>query len=171
MSSSRILLFLLFILLSELSMGQKASVLKAEGIQKMNVFTGTWKSENDTLYKDRTSAIFNCKWSPNGKYLICDQIVSGKAGKTNNLAIYSFDSNNHYQLSLVGIPGVDPFSIPVISKGDTLVYPGSYTSNGHKIYNQTLNIFTNYKKYRFIVQYSEDSIHWTTTLAGTTIKL
>ena len=108
-----------------------------------------------------------CQW----KFFGCDQIVTNSDGKTNNLAIYSYDSLDNYKLTLVGIPGVKPFSIPITSKGDTLIYSGENTENGQAIYTRTLNVFINDSKYRYIVQSSMDENQWTTSLEGIAKKI
>ncbi|MDQ2720893.1 MAG: hypothetical protein M3Z26_14190 [Bacteroidota bacterium] len=103
--------------------------------------------------------------------MICDQTVTKKDGIGNNLAIYSYDSLDHYTLKLVGIKGMEPFSIPVLSHGDTLTYPGSYTAKGHKIYTRTLNIFASDYSYKYFVQSSKDGNNWSTTISGTAYKI
>lgn len=150
---------------------QNGKILKDPGLKKLSVFAGTWRSQNDEAYKDNSFAVYTCRWSAYGNFLICDQIVTKKDGKTNNLAIYSYDSLNNYKLTLVGIPGVNPFSIPVTSKSDTLIYSGEYTDNGKKVYTRTLNVFLNDAKYKYTVQSSKDGINWATLVEGTAIKI
>ena len=145
-------------------------ILTDTGLHKLNVFVGTWKSQNNP--DDGTSAVYSCKWSDNGNFLVCDQAVTSAGKKTNNLAIYSYDvENKHYNLSLVGIPGMEPFSIPVFSEGDTLSYPGEYMDNGQKVYNRTLNIFSSPSSYQFKIQSSKDGKQWTTSMEGKSVKI
>ncbi len=151
---------------------QSIRILKDTGIKKLSVFIGTWRSKNNPPNEDEGSfAIYTCRWSVNGTYLVCDQIVTSKNGKTNNLAIYSYDSLNEYKLNLVGIPGSDPFSIPVTSSGDTLTYSGSYSENGVTMYTRTLNVFENTLKYYYISQFSKDKKNWTISVEGTAVKI
>ena len=149
---------------------QKATILKGDGLDKLSVLRGNWKAENQPGSKDNTTAVYGCRVSVNKSFLICDQIVNHEGHETNNLSIYSYDSLNHYKLTLVGIPGVEPFSIPVITSGDSLIYPGSHLENGTRVYTRTVNVFNSNTKYDFFVQSSNDNIHWTTSLSGSAIK-
>lgn len=150
---------------------QQASILTGKGLNKLSVFSGDWKEQNLPGSKDNTSAIYGCRFSENKNFIVCDQIVKRQGSETNNLSIYSYDSLNYYKLTLVGLPGIDPFSIPVISSGDTLIYPWNHIENGIKIYTRTLNIFLSNAKYEFFVQSSKDDIHWITSVAGTAEKV
>ncbi|HTR30597.1 MAG TPA: hypothetical protein VMH27_15095 [Puia sp.] len=150
-------------------------VLKDSGLKKLAVFVGTWKGENDpdSTGKSAVVAITTCQWSPNGNYLVCDQRVTNQGHTTNNLSIYSRNTDNDgYTLSLVGIPGMQPFSIPITYKDDELYYLGSYTDNsGKKIYTRTVNTFLSAASYTFKVQSSEDGEHWTTSIRGKSTKI
>jgi hypothetical protein len=154
-------------------LGQTAKVLKQSGIKKLNVFVGIWQAKT-TLNggPQNTSAISTCRWSANGNYLIADQMVLNGKTKTNNLSIYSYDpQQDNYKLSIVGVPGMKPFAIGVTYKGDEFIYSSTYTDNGKKVYNRTLNDFISPSYYTFKVQSSTDSLTWTTTMEGKSIKI
>ncbi len=163
--------FVIGIFLSATIFAQNGIILKDDGLNKLSVFLGTWQSKNNPASDDNTSAVYTCRWSVNKEFLVCDQIVTHKDGQTNNLAIYSYDSLNNYKLTLVGIPGVEPFSIPVISSGDSLIYPGSHMENGMKVYNRTVNIFSSNTLYKYFIQSSKDGINWITSLEGKATKI
>ena len=151
-----------------------ARVLTASGLQKLAVFIGTWKGEStvDATHKDNISAVNTIQWSPNGKYLIADQVINRDGRETNNLSIYHYNADkDNYTLSLVGIPGMAPFSTPVTYKGDTLFYNGEYTENGKKVYNRTLNIFTSPSSYVYKIQFSDDGVNWRTNGEGKAEKI
>ena len=98
-------------------------------------------------------------------------VLNGKI-KTNNLSIYSYDpQQDNYKLSIVGVPGMKPFAIGVTYKGDEFIYSSTYTDNGKKVYNRTLNDFISPSYYTFKVQSSTDSLTWTTTMEGKSIKI
>jgi hypothetical protein len=162
---------ILAIFFSATIFAQKANVLKGDRLNKLSVLAGEWRAENAPGSTDNTSAVYGCHFSENKNFLVCDQIVNHEGHQTNNLSIYSYDSLNHYKLTLVGIPGMQPFSIPAITSGDSLIYPGSHLENGITVYNRTLNVFSSNTKYAFFIQSSKDNIHWTTSLSGTAEKI
>jgi hypothetical protein len=153
---------------------QTPHVLTQPGLKKLGVFVGKWKSENTTKDAPKNFwAITTCRWSVNGNYLIADQEVHNNGVVTNNLAIYSYDAKTDtYKLSLVGVPNMAPFAIPVLASGDQFIYPGSYTdNNGKKVYTRTLNNFISSSLYTYQVQSSTDSVHWTSSLEGRTSRI
>lgn len=156
------------------SFSQTAIILKDAGIKKLSVFLGTWKAESavDAKHPEKTSAVYTCQWSANGLYLIADQLVNHDGKETNNLSIYHYNpEKDDYTLSLVGIPGMQPFTVPVTYKGDTLFYTGEYTDNGKKVYNRTLNIFLSPTSYIYMIQTSGDGVNWRTDGEGTARKM
>ncbi|MDP9046753.1 MAG: hypothetical protein M3N14_01365 [Bacteroidota bacterium] len=165
-----LLIIAISLLITTTSFGQNGKILTEPGLKKLSVFLGTWKSQSEGA-KDQF-AIYTCRWSVNGKYLVCDQIVTDGEKKTNNLAIYSYNAvRDTYKLSLVGIPGADPFAIPVTYKSDELVYSGDYMQDGKKVYTRTLNTFISRSYYIYKVQSSKDSINWTISIAGKAVKI
>jgi hypothetical protein len=66
---------------------------------------------------------------------------------------------------------MQPFSIGVVAKGDTLFYNSEYENNGKKMYNRTLNIFSSTTAYVYKIQSSEDGINWRTDGEGSARKL
>jgi hypothetical protein len=154
--------------------GQAPKVLKDSGIKKLSVFLGTWRAENspDTGGNVNTSAVYTCQMSAYGNYLIADQRVTSNGKTTNNLSIYSYDPvKDTYLLSLVGVPGMQPFSIPVTYKGDELYYLNEYMDNGKKVYGRTVNIFLSPTSYIFKVQSSRDGVVWITSMEGKATKI
>ncbi len=62
-------------------------------------------------------------WAPNGNFLIADQAVNNAGTKSNNLSIYNYNpAKDDYTLTLVGIAGMEPFTIPMSYHADTLFY-------------------------------------------------
>ena len=161
--------------LSVAGMAQAPAVLKETGLKKLSAFVGTWKADNDpdSTGKSAVSAVSTIQWAANGNYLIADQKITNQGTTTNNLSIYNYNADkDNYTLTLVGVPGMEPFTIPVTYKGDELYYLGSYTdNNGKKIYTRTVNTFLSTTSYTFRVQSSEDGEHWTTSISGKSTKI
>jgi hypothetical protein len=164
-------LLLLCVLVSP-AFAQTARVLKDGGLKKLNVFVGAWQAEaTDSANKGKISAVNTCRMSPNGGFLIADQSVTINGATTNNLSIYSYNAGtDDYTLTIVGIPGREPFTVPIAYHGDTLIYHGAYTDNGRRYYNRTLNIFNAPDSYIYLIQSSEDSVHWQTNGEGRSVK-
>src|ERR1700760_2006295 len=126
------------LIVSAPSFGQSPVVLRDSGLKKLSVFIGTWKAVNDPDPSGGSggggvSAVYTCQWSANGNYLVADQQVTNGGVMTNNLSIYHYNpKEDTYTLSLVGIPGMQPFSINVTYKGDELYYLSDYTDNAGK---------------------------------------
>lgn len=168
-----ILLILIILISYTFTFAQKPKVLKEQGIKKLSVFIGKWKSETLVNGKSQgTAAVSTCRWSANGNYMIADQMITNGKNKTNNLSIYSYvPEKDRYKLSLVGVPGLAPFAIDIACKGDELIYISSYMDNGRKVYNRTLNDFISPGYYTFKVQSSTDSLNWTTSMEGRSTKI
>lgn len=163
-----------FLAFSSPAFSQVSHVLNQPGLKKLSVFVGKWKSETTTNNAAaNVYAITTCKWSANGNYLIADQEVHNNGLVTNNLAIYSYDAKTDaYKLSLVGVPNMAPFAIPVLANGDQFIYPGNYTdNNGKKVYTRTLNNFLSSSLYTYQIQSSTDSFHWTTSVEGRSVRI
>jgi hypothetical protein len=154
------------------SSAQPARVLKEEGLQKLSVFVGTWKAEaTDAANKGKISAVNSCQWSVNGGFLIADQAVTINGTKVDNLSIYHYNAaTDDYTLTIVGIPGREPFTVPIAYRGDTLIYHSVYTDNGKRYFNRTLNIFDSRDSYVYLIQASEDSVHWQTNGEGRSVR-
>jgi len=162
------------VLFSAGALAQAPRVLTGQGLKKLSVFIGTWKAESlvDTAHPDKISAVYTCQWSSNGRYLVADQLVNNNGKETNNLSIYNYNADkDDYTLSLVGIAGMQPFSISVVAKGDTLFYNSEYENNGKKMYNRTLNIFSSATAYVYKIQSSADGVSWRTDGEGSARKL
>ena len=145
---------------------QKPLVLKDSGLKKLSVFIGSWFAES-TDPGVAVSANYTCQWAPNGNFLIADQAVNNAGTKSNNLSIYNYNpAKDDYTLTLVGIAGMEPFTIPMSYHGDTLFYNSENTINGKKMYNRTLNIFLSASSYIYLIQSSADGEHWKTDGMG-----
>jgi len=157
-------------------LGQPAAqgkVLKGTGLAKLGVFIGTWKAEStDSANVGKVSSVYTCTWSPNGNFLIADQKVSNHGVSTNNLSVYNYNSStDDYTLTLVGIPGMAPFTVPVAYSGDTLIYHTEFSRDGKKMYNRTLNVFLSASNYKFLIQSSADGMSWHTDGEGVARKI
>jgi hypothetical protein len=90
-------------------------VLKDTGIKKLSVFAGTWRAWSaDSAGKGKISAVSTCQFSPNGQYLIADQVVTNNGAVTNDLSVYSYNKEkDEFALTVLGIPGMQPFTTSI----------------------------------------------------------
>lgn len=147
-------------------------VLKGSGVLKLGVFLGTWNAEStDTAEAGKISAVSTGSWSAGGDFLVVEQVVTNDGVKANNLSIFQYNAaTDDYTLTLVGIPGMAPFTVPLAYSGDTLIFHSEYMENGAKKYNRTLNIFSSPTSYRYVIQNSSDGVNWQTAGEGRATK-
>jgi hypothetical protein len=146
--------------------------LKDSGIKKLSAFTGKWHAWNtDSAGKGKIFAVFTCQLSPDGQYLIADRVVTINGAVTNVHSIYSYSKDkDDYSETIIGVPGMQPFTVPIAYKGDSLIYHSEYTANGKKMYARTLNIFLSPTSYIFLIQSSENGSYWHTDAEGRATK-
>lgn len=152
---------------------QEARVLKEAGLRKLGVWLGTWKAEStDTGAAGKVLAVSTGNWSANGNFLLVDQVVNNAGVKSDHLNVFAYNaSTDDYTLTLVGIKGAAPWTVPLAYRGDTLIFHTSWMENGTKRYNRTLNVFSSPTNYRYIIQNSTDSLNWQTAGEGRAEKV
>jgi hypothetical protein len=148
-------------------------LLKDSGIKKLSVFTGNWRAWNtDSADKGKIFAVFTCQFSPNGQYLISDRVVTNNGAVTNIHSTYSYSKEkDSYSMTVIGVPGAQPFTVPIAYEGDSLIYHTEYTDSGKKKYARTLDIFLSTTSYIFLVQSSENGWYWHTDAEGKATKV
>ena len=115
-----------------------------------------------------------CRWSPQGNFLICEQLITSSAGKQTELSIYSYNAKDgNYALSSFTGPGAEPGSATVIIKGSIWTYPSSFIgADGKKTQIRTTNDFSVPGTDTFKTEFSDDNgAHWTVTLQGKARKI
>ena len=59
--------------------------------KKLGAFVGKWETEGAFTTGQKASTTLECRWSPQGAYLVCDQLVR-MAGEHRQFTVYSYDS-------------------------------------------------------------------------------
>ncbi len=146
-----------------------------DATKKLGVFTGKWKSEGsfaETPYSKahKVTSDIDCRWSPLGDFLLCEQRISEPAGKHIQLSIYSYNSENeNYTISSIAGPGKQPWNGTVVIEGTLWTYPGN---KDDKVWFRTTNDFSVPDTEVFKTEFSSDGgAHWTTMLQGTARKI
>lgn len=142
--------------------------------KKLGAFVGRWETEGAFTNGQKTSTSLECRWSPQGSYLVCDQVVRmGAAGDHRQFTVYSYDSKTgNYSYTTLADPGAKPSTGGIVIKGNLWTYDSSFTANGKTTMIRTTNEFTDAKTEVFKVATSEDNgANWKIMLQGTAHKI
>jgi hypothetical protein len=91
--------------------GSQTTVAPADdSTKKLGAFVGKWETEGAFTSGQKTSTSLECRWSPQGSYLVCDQLVNmGTAGDHRQFTVYSYDSKSgNYSYTTLSDPGAKP---------------------------------------------------------------
>lgn len=145
-----------------------------EPTKKLGVFLGKWKTEGAFTGSDsKVTSSLECRWSPQGAFLICDQsVVATPGGNHHQLTAYSYNSKDgNYSYTTVADPGAKPTSGTVEIKGNVWTYSSSFENNGKTTQIRTTNEFTDPGTEVFKVESSTDGgATWKTFLQGVAHK-
>lgn len=150
-----------------------ASAMQADDpVKKLDVLAGHWQTEGAfTGSENKISTSLDCRWSPQGTYLICEQLVRMPTGDHRQLTVYSYGKDGGYAYTTLSDPGAKPTSGGIEIKGNLWTYNSSFTSAGKTTQIRTTNEFSDAKTEIFKVVSSDDGgAHWKTVLEGTAKK-
>jgi hypothetical protein len=143
--------------------------------KKLGAFVGKWETEGAFTSGQKTSTTLECRWSPQGSYLVCDQLVRmGAANEQRQFTVYSYNSKTgNYSFTTLADPGAKPMSGGITIKGNLWTYDdSSFTANGKTTMIRTTNEFTDDKTEVFKVASSDDGgAHWKIALEGKARKI
>jgi Protein of unknown function (DUF1579) len=144
-----------------------------DATKKLGAFVGKWKTEGAFTNGPKTSSTLECRWSPMGSYLICDQLVNMGGAEHRQFTVYSYDSKaGNYSYTTLADPGAKPTSGTIEIKGNLWTYDSSFTNQGKTTQFRTTNEFVDPKTEIFKVVTSEDGGgHWKTVLEGKAEKV
>jgi hypothetical protein len=166
------LLLLLLAMFSTLSSAQAVQPTD-DATKKLGAFTGKWKTEGAFTNGQKTSTTLECRWSPMGGFLVCEQLVNLGGGEHRQFTVYSYDAKaGTYSYTTLADPGAKPTSGAVEIKGNLWTYNSSFEGQGKKTLIRTTNEFTDPKTEIFKVTTSEDGgVTWKTALQGKAEKI
>jgi hypothetical protein len=141
--------------------------------KKLGAFVGKWETEGAFTSGQKTSTSLECRWSPQGAYLVCDQLVKMSGAEHRQFTVYSYSSkDNNYTYTTLSDPGAKPTTGTVEIKGNVWTYDSSFEANGKTTLIRTTNEFTDAKTEIFKVASSGDGgLHWQTVLEGKARKI
>ncbi len=141
--------------------------------KKLGAFVGKWETEGAFTSGPKTSTSLECRWSPQGSYLVCDQLVN-MGGEHRQFTVYSYDSKSgKYSYVTLSDPGAKPTTGGITIKDNLWTYDdSSFTANGKTTMIRTTNEFTDAKTEIFKVMSSEDNgATWKIVLQGKAQKV
>jgi hypothetical protein len=140
--------------------------------KKLGAFVGKWETEGAFTSGQKTSTSLECRWSPQGSYLVCDQLVN-MGGEHRQFTVYSYDSKTgNYSYTTLADPGAKPSTGGIVIKENLWTYESSFTANGKTTMIRTTNEFTDAKTEVFKVATSEDNgANWKIMLQGVAHKI
>jgi hypothetical protein len=117
----------------------------------------------------RLASTLECRWSPQGIFLVCDQLVKLPGGDHHQFTAYSHNSkDNVYGYVTIPDPGAKPNSGKVEIKGNLWTYSSSFENNGKTMAIKTTNEFSDTRTEVFKTESSDDGgATWKTVLQGT----
>jgi len=150
-----------------------ASAQADDPTKKLGAFVGKWKTEGAFTGSDnKVTSILECRWSPQGVFLICDQAVSMAGAIHHQLTAYSYNSKDgNYSYTTIADPGAKPTSGTVEIKGNVWTYTSTFENNGKVTQIRTTNEFTDPATEVFMVESSSDGgATWKAVLQGVARK-
>jgi hypothetical protein len=108
--------------------------------KKLGAFVGKWETKGAFTSGQKTSTSLECRWSPQGSYLVCDQLIN-MVGEHHQFTVYSYDSKSgkHSYVTLSD-PGAKPTTGGITIKGNLWTYDdSSLTANGKTTMVRTTN--------------------------------
>lgn len=143
--------------------------------KKLGAFVGKWETEGSFTSGQKTSTTLECRWSPQGSYLVCDQLVRmGAGGEQRQFTVYSYNSKaGNYSFTTIADPGAKPTTGGITIKGNLWTYDdSSFTADGKTTMFRTTNEFTDPKTEVFKMATSDDNgATWKTMIQGVARKV
>ncbi len=154
-----------------------APAVSEDPTSKLKAFLGKWDSQAAFASGMKASAQLDCTWSPQGKFLVCEQHVKLQDGdqkrEQHQLTVYSYNAKeNVYRYSTISDPGMAPSTGVVDIKGNVWTYDSSFENDGKIIKIHNTNTFTDAKNEVFKIVTSDDGgTTWKPLLDGSAHKV
>ncbi|HET9183834.1 MAG TPA: DUF1579 family protein [Candidatus Angelobacter sp.] len=142
-------------------------------VQKLGAFLGKWQTDGTFANGSKVHSELECRWSPQRRYLICEQQVSMGNNVTDQLTVYGYDAKSgKYSYSSFQGNSAAPSTGALEIKGNVWIYNSSFESKGKRTDILTTNEFTDAKTEQFKVATSDDGgVTWNTGLQGSAHKV
>lgn len=168
MRAKALLYLLMVVTWSDLGLTQADDPAK-----KLGAFLGKWQTEGLLAGSEsKVTSSMECRWSPQGTYVVCEQLVKIAGGDHRQLTIYSYNArDNNYSYTTLSDRGARPTSGRLEIKGNIWTYSSSFEAGGKVIHIRTTNEFTDPRTEVFKAESSDDGgATWRTSVQGTAHK-
>ena len=141
-------------------------------VKALGAFLGKWHTEGTFNNGNKAHSELECRWSPQNRYLICEQAVMMANMTTHQLTVYGYDPGKaKYSYSSFQENAPAPSTGTLDITGKTWTYNSTVENNGKKTQVRTTNEFTDPKTEVFKVTLSDDDgLSWKPVLQGTARK-
>jgi Protein of unknown function (DUF1579) len=141
--------------------------------KKLGALVGQWQTEGTLMGSVSVTSNLQCRWSPQGSFLVCEQLIKMGPGEHRQLTVYSYNAKEgNYVYTTLADPGAKPTTGTVEIKGNVWTYASSVEAHGKTTQVQTINEFTDAKTEVFKVASSDDGgAHWVRVLEGKARKI
>lgn len=142
-------------------------------LKKLDVFVGKWQSEGTFENGTKARSELECRWSPQRRYLVCEQDVSLSSGHSHQLTVYGYDDKaGKYTYATFPDTAAKPVTGTLENKGNVWAYDANVGDSSKPTQVRTTNEFTSAKTEVFKVYVSDDrGATWKTMLQGTAHKV
>ena len=164
----------LAVVIAPFLMGLNSTALqKDDATKKLGAFIGKWDSEATFANGDKATSRLECRWSSQGGFMVCEQIVHMGGAETRQMTVYSYDAKaDSYSYTTISVPGGKPTSGMVAIKSNVWTYDFSFDANGKTTQIHNTNEFTDAKTEVFKIVSSDDGgSHWKPMLEGKAHKI
>ena len=143
---------------------------EADPVKKLGAFLGKWQTEGIFGNGTKAKSELVCRWSPQNRYLVCEQDVTLSSGHSHQLTVYGYnEKTGKYSFLTLQDNAGKPASGDVEIKDNVWAYDLAVDD---KTQVRTLNEFTTPKTEVFKVFVSDDhGANWRLTLQGTAHKI
>jgi len=140
---------------------------------KLGTFLGKWQTEAAFAGGMKATSDLECRWSPQGNYLVCEQRVKLPDREQRQLTVYSYNAKEGvYRYSTFSDPGVPPSTGVVDINGNIWTYNSSFENNGKTTKIRNTNQFTDSKTEVFkVVRSTDGGSTWMPLLQGSGHKV
>lgn len=138
-----------------------APPLAAQGAQALTPILGRWQSDTT----DGNSALSDCRRTPQGGGVLCEQTVTTPTGVRHVESLFTFDSTSRYFLYVVSAPGDTVQAVPITISGPTWTYGGTEPASNGKWW-RTINEFPGGTTYSWRLESSGDGKAWSRVMGG-----
>jgi hypothetical protein len=126
-------------------------------VKKLSAFLGKWKTEGVFANGNKVTSELECRWSPQGQYLICEQQVKMGSAQSHQLTVYSYNAKDGaYSYTTFQENGVNPSTGTLQINGYVWVYLSSFERDGKTVQVRNTNRFPNPQTEEFKVESSDD---------------